>query len=121
MSSNSSSEVQVICSIAELQKLKTIGFSYIREGEEQSAFVVYEGGEVYAYKNHCPHVGVELNWQADQFLSLDGLSIQCSLHGAQFRLEDGFCHSGPCSGKSLQSLKVAICAENVIIRQTDKE
>ncbi|HEA26585.1 MAG TPA: Rieske (2Fe-2S) protein [Ectothiorhodospiraceae bacterium] len=111
----------VICTVAELQKSKTIGFSYKREGEEQSAFVVYDGGEVYAYENRCPHVGVELNWQPDQFLSLDGFSIQCSLHGAQFRLEDGFCHSSPCSGKSLQPLKVAICAENVIIRQTDKE
>ncbi len=93
----------------------------MREGEEQSAFVVYKSGEVYAYVNRCPHVGVELNWLPDQFLSLDGLSIQCSLHGALFRLEDGFCRSGPCNGESLQSLKVAICGENVIIRKSDKE
>lgn len=121
MSSNSLSEGQVICRLSQLKESKTIGFTYVRDGEEQSAFVVYKNGEIYAYQNHCPHVGVELNWQPDQFLSIDALSIQCSLHGALFRLEDGFCHSGPCSGKSLQPLKVAICGENVIIRQSNKE
>lgn len=121
MSSNSLVEGQVICRLNELKESKTIGFTYMQEGEEQSAFVVYKNGEIHAYENRCPHVGVELNWQPDQFLSFDGHSIQCSLHGALFRLEDGFCHSGPCSGKSLQPLKVAICRENVIICQSNKE
>ena len=110
---------QVICSLNRLKKLKTIGFTYMRDGEEHGAFVVYKGGEICAYQNRCPHVGVELNWQPDQFLSLDGASIQCSMHGALFRIDDGFCHSGPCYGESLKMLKVAICDGNVIICPSD--
>jgi len=101
--------------------VKTIGFTYMNGEEEQSAFVVYKDREIYAYQNSCPHVGVELNWIPDQFLSVDGHSIQCSTHGAQFRIKDGFCHLGPCYGKSLERLEVALCDENVIICPSDEE
>lgn len=84
MSSDLLEEGQAICRLNELQVSKTVGFSYVRDGEELSAFVVYKNGEIYAYQNRCPHVGVELNWQPDQFLSVDNRSIQCSLHGALF-------------------------------------
>ena len=112
---------QQICKLGKLKRSKTVGFNYFDKGQKLAGFLIYENGEIYAYKNSCPHVGVELNWQPDQFLSLDGFSIQCSLHGAQFRIEDGFCHSGPCLGKSLKVIKVAICGENVIICTSDKK
>ena len=114
-------ECREICSLNQLKDLKTLGFTYVTDRGEQSAFVVYENGEIYAYQNRCPHVGVELNWQPDQFLSFDGESIQCSMHGAKFRINDGFCHSGPCYGQSLSGLKVAICDETVIICPLSRE
>jgi nitrite reductase/ring-hydroxylating ferredoxin subunit len=30
--------------------------------------------------------------------------IQCALHGALFRIEDGYCLYGPCQGASLHPL-----------------
>jgi nitrite reductase/ring-hydroxylating ferredoxin subunit len=32
----------------------------------------------------------------------------CSTHGAEFRLEDGLCTSGPCLGERLQQVMIEI-------------
>ena len=58
-----------------------------------------------AYKNSCPHTGAPLNWTPDQFLTKAGLYIQCSIHGAMFKTDDGECFAGPCSGKFLKPLR----------------
>lgn len=68
---------------------------------------------LFCYKNQCPHTLVNLNWQPDQFLSLDRTRIQCSMHGALFRINDGFCEWGPCQGRALQSIQTEI--ENEVI------
>lgn len=71
-------------------------------------FVVRMQGEVYAYHNRCPHTGAPLDWVPDQFLSLDGRHIQCANHAALFRVHDGFCIAGPCSGQALKRLPVIV-------------
>ena len=58
-----------------------------------------------AYKNSCPHTGAPLNWMPDQFLTREGLYVQCSIHGAMFKTENGECFAGPCSGKFLKALR----------------
>jgi nitrite reductase/ring-hydroxylating ferredoxin subunit len=65
-------------------------------------------GQVYAYKNHCPHLGIDLNFQPDVFMDLDGQFIQCANHGALFQVEDGLCIHGPCQGQSLTAVPVHI-------------
>jgi nitrite reductase/ring-hydroxylating ferredoxin subunit len=80
------------------------GFSLMHEEETLELFVVRCGEEVRAYRNACPHTGVNLQWQADQFLDPSERYIQCATHGALFRIEDGFCLRGPCAGRSLQPL-----------------
>jgi nitrite reductase/ring-hydroxylating ferredoxin subunit len=67
-------------------------------------FVVRKGGVLAAYRNRCPHTGAPLEWLPDQFLDLDGSFIQCAIHGALFRPEDGYCVRGPCIGQSLQRI-----------------
>jgi nitrite reductase/ring-hydroxylating ferredoxin subunit len=62
------------------------------------------GDEVVAYRNRCPHTGAPLNWSPGDFLSVERDFIQCAIHWALFRLHDGFCVHGPCSGKSLFSI-----------------
>lgn len=59
--------------------------------------------QVYCYKNECPHTLANLNWQKDIFLNLEKTHIQCSMHGALFRIEDGLCVWGPCKGMRLQA------------------
>jgi nitrite reductase/ring-hydroxylating ferredoxin subunit len=80
-------------------------------------FVVRKHGEVYAYLNRCPHTGGPLDWVPDQFLSLDGQHIQCATHAALFRIDDGFCIAGPCSGQSLAQLPVIVKDGEVCLRE----
>lgn len=79
-------------------------------GGEQPArlFVVRKDGELTAFRNSCPHTGAPLEWQPDQFLDLDNSFIQCAIHGALFRSDDGFCVRGPCAGRALQALTVHV-------------
>jgi nitrite reductase/ring-hydroxylating ferredoxin subunit len=81
-----------------------------------SFFVVRIDGEVYGYLNRCPHAGHELNLRPNDFLTREGDLIMCRSHGAQFRIDDGFCVAGPCPGTSLKSIGVDVvdgfvCAE----------
>ena len=70
--------------------------------------VIRRGNEVFVYVNRCPHTGLPLDFQPGRFLTADGALIQCSNHGAQFRIKDGFCVSGPCEGDSLKAVKTEI-------------
>lgn len=82
--------------------------------EEHDVFVVKKDQQIYLYRNSCPHLGVELNWQEDQFLDLDGELIQCAMHGALFRIEDGLCLSGPCQGQSLTAIDYNIDSQGYL-------
>lgn len=75
-----------------------------RAGDSVEGFVVATAEDCFAYRNSCPHTGAPLNWQPDQFLNYENDMIECALHGARFRIEDGYCLHGPCLGQSLQPL-----------------
>ena len=62
-------------------------------------------GQVYVYRNRCPHRGVPLEWQPDQFLDPSASLIQCATHAALFLIETGECVAGPCAGQSLTALE----------------
>lgn len=91
----------------------------VAEGEAKS-FIIGEGksrrdivivrrhGAFHAYVNSCPHQGMPLETFPDKFLDEDGSLFVCSTHGARFRVEDGFCTSGPCEGQSLTALRVRV-------------
>ena len=82
------------------------GLTIVIGEHEIRVIVVRLGDAIYCYHNACPHTGVSLDWAADQFLDTSGSLIQCATHGALFRIEDGFCISGPCAGQKLVPLKV---------------
>ncbi len=82
-----------------------------RVGSDETAldlFVVNRNGEFFAFENRCPHTGVNLNWQPDQFLDIDHQFIQCAMHGALFRIDDGVCLRGPCVGQLLRALPLRV-------------
>jgi len=97
-----------ICDLNQLIDSGSRGFVLPQDGGEVEGFVVYRDGHVSAFVNSCPHTGAPLNWSPHQFLDVEAEFIQCSLHGAIFRAEDGFCVRGPCVGESLKSLPVAL-------------
>lgn len=90
--------------------------SYLAESQSRGLEVddirllaVRRHGEVFVYKNRCPHRGVALEWQADRFLDSSASLIQCATHGALFLVENGECVAGPCEG---QSLTAVACRED---------
>ena len=79
------------------------------------AFVVRHEGGLNAYLNRCPHTGAPLNWLPDQFLDHGQKHIICSLHGALFRADDGFCIAGPCQGQSLTPVPVKVKDDQALV------
>lgn len=93
---------------SELKENHSKGYTLSINNRQLSLFVVHSGGKFYAYENHCPHTGVNLNWQPDQFLDITEQHIQCATHGALFRIEDGLCEWGPCLGQGLRHLNIEV-------------
>lgn len=89
-----------LCHINDIDEQCSKGF----EINDTSLFAVKKDGQIFVYQNHCPHLGVELNWLEDQFLDSDNALIQCATHGALFLIESGECVAGPCMGEVLTSI-----------------
>ena len=103
-----------ICQQQDIPEYETRSFSVALEQGSLEGFVLKQDGQIRAYLNHCPHLGVPLNWQPDDFMSLEGTHIQCATHGALFNLEDGYCIAGPCAGQSLTALNIKIEADGKV-------
>lgn len=98
-----------LCQQEELTEYQTRGFQVAIDDESLlDMFLLKQDGHIRAYLNHCPHLGISLNWQPDEFMSLEGTHIQCSTHGALFTLENGECVAGPCRGQALTALNVEV-------------
>ncbi|WP_027858331.1 Rieske (2Fe-2S) protein [Marinobacterium jannaschii] len=101
----------LLCSLDEITDGEARGF----EINEQKLVAVKHRGELYVYHNNCPHRSIPLEWMPDQFLDFDKNFIQCSTHGALFRIEDGECIAGPCIGDRLDTIPHRIEADQVYI------
>jgi nitrite reductase/ring-hydroxylating ferredoxin subunit len=97
-----------ICHLDDLPEGGSRGFTIETGADTREIFVIREGNHVYGYVNSCPHTSVNLDWNLDQFLDSIGEFIQCSTHGARFRIRDGYCVYGPCAGRSLTSIPLEI-------------
>ena len=103
-----------ICSLNDIPSQKARGF-YLEVIDENGTrgplpvVIVRWGKQAFAYVNKCPHDGVNLDWERNTFLDPNyGIRLMCGKHGAQFELGTGLCVEGPCKGKSLRALEVAI-------------
>jgi nitrite reductase/ring-hydroxylating ferredoxin subunit len=103
-----------LCHADEIAEGQARGF-LVGEGVlRRDVILVRRDGVLRAYVNACPHQGTPLETFPDRFLDADGLLV-CSTHGARFRVEDGFCVSGPCAGKSLQRLAWTVENGDVVV------
>jgi len=93
--------MKFLCAGSDLAEGGSRGFVF----EGKKLFAVRRGGQAYVYFNRCPHRGVGLEWQRDQFLDPSNSLIQCATHGALFLIEDGECVAGPCAGQSLTAIE----------------
>jgi nitrite reductase/ring-hydroxylating ferredoxin subunit len=97
-----------LCRLDELADPGARGF-VLQIGEAYfHGFVVRRAEAVRGYVDRCPHAGLPLPQALDVYLTVDGSLIQCSWHGALFRIEDGLCVGGPCGGARLRPWPVRV-------------
>jgi nitrite reductase/ring-hydroxylating ferredoxin subunit len=104
-----------VCRFSHLPDGGSRGFSVVIPGGHEDIFLVRKGEQVFGYQNSCPHTGGPLDWVPDQFLTQQGDLIQCAIHAALFRIEDGLCLQGPCAGQSLNQLAVEMDCDRVSV------
>ncbi len=90
----------LLCTLDEIDNKTSKGF----QTPIGPIFAVKKKNKLYLYANECPHLGVNLEWQPDQFLDSSKQLIQCAMHGAQFLIDSGQCIHGPCSGQKLRAI-----------------
>ena len=105
-----SSIMKKICLLSDIPDHQAITCPY---DDNYSMLVYRDGDTAYAYINSCPHAGVPLEWNADQFMSADGLLLQCGTHGAQFEPLTGHCVHGPCKGAHLHKIDIKLMDDMV--------
>lgn len=95
-----------------VSQCRTLDISY-EDSIIELLLVCYAPGKIVAYLNHCPHTGVNLNWQQNQCFDFSQQYLACSVHGALFQPDDGKCIYGPCVGKFLVSVELVIEDESI--------
>ena len=113
--------LQKICRLDDILDGHARGFEVLVDKEVISIICVRQAQQIFAYKNICPHTGINLEWLADQFLDDSGQYLVCSTHGALFQIEDGHCVAGPCAGDALQGVTVKLEQGDVFINAVNAE
>lgn len=105
---------RVLCQLDDIPDGGAKGFAP-PPGRFTGLFAVRRGQAVWVYLNSCPHLGVSLDIAPDRFLDARRQHIQCSTHGALFRIEDGFCLKGPCAGERLTHVPARVADGAVLV------
>jgi nitrite reductase/ring-hydroxylating ferredoxin subunit len=82
-----------------------------------SMFVVRRGDAVFGYLNICPHYSSPLNYRAGQFLNEERTRIRCTMHFAEYRIEDGFGVAGAGANCWLDPVPVYLRDGQIVIRE----
>ena len=72
-------------------------------------------GELIAWRNVCPHMGIELDWVPKRLLTRDGRFLRCTGHGALFEAGTGLCTRGPCQGETLTRAPIRVESGQVVM------
>ncbi len=107
----------ILCKTSDIEDPGSKSFEIKIGRKTRSIFVVHKDGQFFAYYNSCPHTGVNLEWQEDQFLDLDKALIQCATHDALFLIDSGECISGPCAGDWLSPIPLAIENDEIVLKR----
>lgn len=98
-----------LCGFDELSpELGVKRFMWLEADGPRRLLLLRQGDALRAYWNECPHFGVALEGPDGDPFSEDRTLLQCSFHGARFRIADGYCVAGPCEGKSLRPFPIAL-------------
>ena len=106
----------VLCHADEIVEGMARGFVTGEGTARRDVVLVRKAGVLRAYLNSCPHQLTPLETFPDKFLNEDGTLFVCSTHGARFRVDDGYCVSGPCVGKSLTPIVIEFDDGTVVLK-----
>ena len=107
-------EVFVVCATDAIERGSAKAFSLSRfdEAGESRPFPIVvirtHDNACVGYVNACPHEGVWLNIGSGDFFTSDRAFLECGRHGAAFEIDTGLCIDGPCNGRSLQPVALAV-------------
>jgi nitrite reductase/ring-hydroxylating ferredoxin subunit len=109
-----------ICRMSDIPSQKARGFQLMIVGDDGAhrpwyILVVRWGRQVFGYVNKCPHDGVNLDWERNQFLDSNGIRLMCGKHGALFELGTGICVDGPCKGRSLMPVALTVMEDDICV------
>ena len=109
-----------ICGLNDIPNRRAKAFQLLRRTEDGgekafSIFVVRWGDRAFGYINRCPHQGVNLDWERNQFLDPNGLRLMCGKHGALFEIGTGRCVDGPCQGQGLEPVAVSVIDGDICV------
>ncbi len=90
-------------------------FTYTQDGELREGFVLRVGGRLVAYRNRCPHLGVDLDMGTGVFFSRRLGRIYCHTHMATFEATTGACDGGPCTGQALEAFAVREAGGDAVV------
>ena len=110
----------VVCPMSEIPSQRARGFQLMIVGDDGAPkpwplVIVRWGRQVFGYVNKCPHDGVNLDWEHNQFLDPNCVRLMCGKHGAQFELGTGLCVEGPCKGESLTPVALAVLDGDICV------
>jgi nitrite reductase/ring-hydroxylating ferredoxin subunit len=105
-----------IAKIGELEHGMSKKFTLSHGQYSVEAMLLNYQGNLYAYRNRCPHIGISLDWLDNQFFTLDGRYLMCANHGATFEPATGECIWGPCVGAGLQRVPIEIEGERIFVQ-----
>jgi nitrite reductase/ring-hydroxylating ferredoxin subunit len=108
MSAAGTGEETVVAREDELSPGETKKFLLRSDGREIEAFLLNHDGRLYAYVNRCCHIPMTMDWVENQFLTEDGVYIQCATHGACYEPRNGECVAGPPLGRFLTPVPFTI-------------
>ena len=106
----------ILCKLADLAETGSRGFRVGGGDWPLKGFVLrLDDGSLRAWVNNCPHAGHPLELLPHRFLTADRKFIQCSSHGALFDPVSGSCVAGPCPGRKLRPLAVALQGDDIVL------
>ena len=109
-----------ICAVRDIPNRRSKGFHLSlrnADGIEKPwhILIVRWDRKLYGYVNRCPHQGVHLDWERDQFLDPNGTHLICGKHGARFDVTTGECIEGPCVNARLEPVRLSVLDGDVCV------
>lgn len=100
------SQGEILCRLEDLPAEGSLRLHFGDDEYGHGLCVVRSAGRTFAYLNRCAHMDTAMDWVPGEFLDASGEFIVCAMHGAHFRIEDGYCVLGPCQGQFLRAVRV---------------